>query len=68
MQFSWMSELKSKLELCYSCINLEVKAGLSRPPGPDLHYLIEAAEEEGLLCEVEAGAVQVHGCLRIFRD
>ena len=66
MLFSWMSKLKSKLKFGYFCINLEVKAGLSRPHGPDLHYLIEAAEEERLLCEVEGGAVQVHCCFPMF--
>ena len=50
-----MTKLKTKLKFCLPITYFQVKAGLARASGPDLHDLTQAAEEERLLCVVEGG-------------
>ena len=54
-----MAKLKTKLEVCYTVMYVQVKGGLARSSGPNLHNFMEAAEEECLLSEVEGGGGEV---------
>ena len=49
MGVAGQTKLEAKLEICYTIVNVEGESGLAGSPGPDIHNLLEAPEEEGLL-------------------
>ena len=43
------TKLEAKLEVCHTIDYVEGESGLAGSPGPDIYYLLETPEEEGLL-------------------
>ena len=52
LRLTRMAKLKTKLEVCCT---VQVKRGLTRSSGPNLHNFTEASEEECLLSKAEGG-------------
>ena len=55
MRLCWITKLEAKIQVCCSIQYIEVKTSLAGSSDPDLHYLMETAEEECLLRVVEGG-------------
>ena len=59
VKVAWTSELETELKLGHSIQDIQVKAGLAGSPCPDLGYLLQATEKEGLLAVAIVGSVVV---------
>ena len=72
MGISGLSKSETKLEVSKTIHYIKVKRCLARTPGPDMDHLLQAAEDEGLLCHVEVGhlggGVVVWSILLLIQD
>ena len=55
MGISRVSKTEPKLEISNTILDIKVEGCLARTSGPDMDYLSQTAEEEGLFRQVEIG-------------